>query len=288
MKFAFIRDHLAGDFSIVDCCRVLRVSQSGYYRWRRTPVGRREQRRIEIVRAIREVHEENRRVYAGPRITKALAHRRIVANRKTVASRMREHGIRARVPRLFRPRTTDSSHGHPAAPNLLNRAFRVDEINAVWLADITYIPTGEGFLYLAGAMDLCSRRIVGWSMADHLRAEVAIDAMRMALEARRPGAGLVHHSDRGEQSACAVFRELLARHGVTASMSAAGDCLDNAPKESFWATLTSELMAEPRFERRDEARQALFEWIEVFYNRTRMHSSLDYLNPERFEASVSC
>ena len=288
MKFAFIRDQLAGEFPIADCCRVLRVSQSGYYRWRACPLGRRERRKADLVRAIRETHEENRRVYGSPRITKALEYKGIKANRKTVARRMRENRIRARTSRPFRPRTTDSDHPHPLAPNLLNRAFRVEALDAVWLADITYIPTDEGFLHLAGVMDLCSRRIVGWSMADHLRAGLVLDAMRMALAARNPAPGLMHHSDRGVQYACDDFRDLLAEFGVTASMSAPGECLDNAPQESFWASLKRELIGERRFATRDEARQAIFEWIEVFYNRRRLHSSLGYVSPERFEALVSC
>lgn len=287
MKFAFIRDELAGEFHIVDCCRVLKVSKSGYYRWLKSPVGKRAQRKSALVTLIREVHEENRRVYGSPRITKALEARGLHVNRKTVARSMRENRIRAKASRPFRPRTTDSAHAHPIAPNHLNRTFTVDGVNKVWLADITYIPTSEGFLYLAGVMDLASRRIVGWSMAEHLRAELVIDAMEMAVTARRPGAGLIHHSDRGVQYACGDFQSLLIELGITPSMSAAGDCLDNAPQESFWATLKRELMSDRCFATREEARRAIFEWIEVFYNRKRLHSSIGFLSPEAFEAS-SC
>lgn len=286
MKFAFIRDELRPEFRAVDCCRVLEVSTSGYYRWLRNPVGKRERRKADLLAAIRVVHEENRRAYGSPRITKALRVKGIRANRKTVARSMRENRIRAKSARPFRPRTTDSTHAHPVAPNLLNRVFDVASLDTVWLSDITYIPTGEGFLYLAGVMDLCSRRIVGWSMAEHMRAELVLDAMRMAVGARRPPAGLLHHSDRGVQYASDDFQSFLAEHGITPSMSATGDCLDNAPKESFWATLKRELMSDRRFATRDEARLAIFEWIEVFYNRKRIHSSIGDVSPEAFEASL--
>ena len=285
MRFAFIRDHLAGEFSITDCCRVLQVSHSGYYRWLKSPVGKRAQRKAELIDAIREVHEENRCVYGSPRIAKALEIKGLKVNRKTVARSMRENRIRAKTARPFRPRTTDSLHAHPIAPNLLNRAFDVRSLNTVWLSDITYIPTGEGFLYLAGVMDLASRRIIGWSMADHLRAELVLGAMRMAIESRRPGHDLLHHSDRGTQYACDDYQLLLERHGITPSMSATGECLDNAPKESFWATLKRELMSDRRFATREQARLAIFEYIEVFYNRRRLHSSIGYISPEAFEAN---
>ncbi|MBX3354864.1 MAG: IS3 family transposase [Phycisphaeraceae bacterium] len=288
MKFAFIRDHLAGEFRIVDCCRVLRVSQSGYYRWRKSPLGTREQRKMELVQAIREVHEEHRCVYGSPRLTRALEQKGIKANRKTVARRMQEHRIRAKTARPFRPRTTDSNRDHPIAPNLLNRSFHVPTLDTVRLADITYIPTDEGVLYLAGVMDLCSRRIVGWSMADHLHADLVLDAMRMAVDARQPEPGLVHHSDRGVQYASSDLQSLLAQLGIAPSMSAVGDCLDNSPKESFWAPLKRELMSDRRFATRDEARQAIFEWIEVCYNRKRLHSSIGYMSPEAFEARLCC
>jgi len=286
VKFAFIRDHLVGEFRVTDCCRVLRVSKSGYYRWLKSPVGKRQQRKAELVASIRAVHEDSRRVYGSPRITKALEAKGIRANRKTVARSMREHRIRAKTARPFRPRTTDSTHAHPIAPNVLDRAFKVEALDTVWLADITYIPTDEGFLYLAGVMDLASRRIVGWSMAEHMRTELVLQAMQAAIRSRRPKPGLVHHSDRGSQYASDDFQSLLADFAITPSMSAAGDCLDNAPQESFWATLKRELIGEHRFATRDAARQAIFEYIEVFYNRRRLHSSIGFLSPEAFEASL--
>lgn len=286
MRFAFIRDALRSEFLVADCCRVLKVSHSGYYRWLRDPVGKRSARRTALLEQIRVVHQENECVYGSPRVRMALLEKGVKANRKTIARVMRENRIRAKTSRPFRPRTTDSTHAHPIAPNLLNRAFKVEKLNTVWLADITYIPTGEGFLYLAGVMDLASRRIVGWSMAEHMRAELVLDAMEMAVAARRPGRELLHHSDRGVQYACNAFQDLLSKLGIRPSMSATGDCLDNAPKESFWATLKRELMSDRRFSTRDEAREAIFKYIEIFYNRRRLHSSIGYLSPEAYEASL--
>jgi transposase InsO family protein len=282
--FRVIRDHLTPEFRIVDCCRVLAVSVSGYYRWRRRPEGKRETRRAELVTQIRVVHEASRCTYGAPRVQRALQQRGLRLNRKTVARLMRESSLRARMIRRFRVRTTDSNHAHPVAANVLDRRFTAPRPNAVWLCDITYIPNGEGWLYLAGVLDLYSRRIVGWSMAEHLRAELVQAALTMATAARRPAAGLIHHSDRGVQYCCAEYRKELAAWGMVASMSRVGDCYDNAPKESFWATLKKELMSERTFATRSEARAAVFEYIEVFYNRQRLHSSLGYLSPEQFEA----
>lgn len=285
MIFAIIRDHLVPEFTVTDCCRVLKVSTSGYYRWRRRPVGVREQRRQELTGKIRAVHEASRRIYGAPKVQRELHARGVTLNRKTVARIMRENRLRSKVVKKFRVRTTDSDHGHPVAGNVLNREFTAERPDAVWLCDITYIPTGEGFLYLAGVMDLCSRKIVGWSMAGHLRSELVADALAMATAARRPGPGLVHHSDRGVQYCCGEYRDELKSWGMVASMSRAGDCYDNAPKESFWATLKKELMSDRAFTTRQEARAAIFEYIEVFYNRQRIHGSIGFVSPEAFEAS---
>ena len=287
MIFAFIRDHLVPQFTVLDCCRVLKVSRSGYYRWIKTPVGMRELRRDELVNHIRIMHEQSRRTYGAPRIHQALRHRGVIRNRKTIARMMRENGIQSKIARRFKVRTTDSNHGHAVALNHLDRRFNIAARNSVWLCDITCIPTGEGFLYLAGVMDLFSRRIVGWSMASHLRVELVDAALTMAVTQRDPGLGLVHHSDRGVQYCCGRYRELMESWGMIASMSRRGDCYDNAPKESFWATLKKELMSDVRFVTREEARAAIFEYIEVFYNRQRIHSSLGYVSPEQFEASRS-
>lgn len=284
MKFAFIRDHLRPEFQVADCCRVLGVSPSGYYRFLQDPLSKRAARREALAVEIRIVHEASRRTYGSIRVHRDLLALGVKANRKTIAKIMRENKIRSKVARKFRVRTTDSDHAHPVAPNLLDRKFTAEKPDAVWLCDITYIPTAEGFLYLAGVMDLCSRKIVGWSMAGHLRVELTIDALEMARGRRRPAPGLLHHSDRGVQYACGEYRALLESCGMTASMSRTGDCYDNAPKESFWATLKNELMSDRTFATRDEARAAIFEYIEVFYNRQRIHSSLGYVSPEAFEA----
>lgn len=285
MIFKVIRDHLTPEFTVVDCCRVLKVSASGYYRWRKRPEGTRQTRRAELVEQIRIVHEASRRTYGSPRVRRELLKRGVKLNRKTVARIMRESSIRSKVAKKFKVRTTDSNHAHPIAPNVLDRKFTAERIDAAWLCDITYIPTREGWLYLAGVMDLCSRRIVGWSMADHLRVELVREALAMATTTRSPASGLIHHSDRGVQYCCGEYRAELEAWGMIASMSRAGDCYDNAPKESFWATLKKELMSDMEFATREEARAAIFEYIEVFYNRQRIHSSLGYVSPEQFEAS---
>lgn len=285
MIFRVIRDHLTPEFRVGDCCRVLAVSVSGYYRWRRQPQGRREVRRTELLAHIRGVHEASRRTYGAPRVQRALLGRGLKLNRKTVARIMRESSIRSKVARRFKVRTTDSNHAHPVAPNVLDRKFTAERPDAAWLCDITYIPTGAGWLYLAGVLDLCSRRIVGWSMAEHLRAELVRAALDMATRQRAPGRGLIHHSDRGVQYCCGEYRAELEAWGMVASMSRVGDCYDNAPKESFWATLKKELMSDRTFATRAEARAAVFDYIEVFYNRQRLHSSIGYVSPEQFEAS---
>jgi transposase InsO family protein len=286
MKFAFVQEH-RGRFPVADQCRVLGVSKSGFYRWRRHPVGKRERSRAELADAIARVYRENRGVYGSPRVHAALVQEGRAVCRNTVAKVMKERGIKARTHRRFRVRTTDSDHAYPVAANVLDRRFDASGPDRVWLTDITYIPTGEGWLYLAGVMDLCTRRIVGWSMAEHLRVDLVRDALNMALAARRPGADLLHHSDRGVQYACAEYQRLLASRGIRVSMSGLGDCYDNAPKESFWGTLKTELVYLERFTTRAQARAAIFDYIECFYNRTRLHSSLGYVSPERFEADLT-
>jgi len=185
------------------------------------------------------------------------------------------------------PRTTDSRHEQPVVGNVLDRQFDAERPNEKWVVDITYIPTGEGWLYLAGVMDLCSRKIVGWSMADHMEATLVSDALRMAIAGRSPGEGLLHHSDRGSQYASDDYMHLLQTHGVEVSMSGVGQCWDNAAMESFWATLKTELVHHERYATREQARASIFEYMEVFYNRKRLHSSLGYVSPEQFEAGLN-
>lgn len=284
MTFRRIKDHLARDFPVEVCCATLGVSASGYYRWLKEPTGKREARRQELTRQIAAVHEKSRRTYGSPRIHRALLAGGVKVNRKTIARIMREQRLRSSVARRHRVRTTDSVHAFAPAPNVLGRAFAAGARDRVWLCDITYIPTAEGFVYLAGVMDLCSRRIVGWSMQEHLRVELVRDALAMATTRRNPGPGLIHHSDRGVQYCCGEYRRELEAWGMVASMSRVGDCYDNAPVESFWATLKNELMVGKAFATREQARAAIFEYIEVFYNRERIHSSLGYVSPEAFEA----
>lgn len=284
MIFKVIRDHPVPEFTVKDCCRVLRVSSAGYYRWLMHPVGKREARREDLTQKIRLVHEASRRIYGSPKVRSELLKQGVRLNRKTVARIMRQSSIRSKVARKFKVRTTDSNHAHPVAPNVLDRAFTAEKPGTKWLCDITFIPTREGWLYLAGVMDLFSRKIVGWSMADHLRVELVREALAMATTTRTPPPGLIHHSDRGAQSCCGEYRAELEAWGMTASMSRTGDCYDNAPRESFWATLKKELMSDREFATREEARAAIFEYIEAFYNRQRIHGSIGDLSPEQFEA----
>lgn len=287
MKFAFIEGHLAGQFPVGVCCDVLEVSRSGYYARRGRPAGARAKRREELAAKVKAVHRENREVYGSPRVFRVLKAGGESVCENTVAKVMREQKIRARGKRKFVPRTTDSTHDRPVAENVLGRQFRARVPDRKWAADITYVPTGEGWLYLAGVIDLCSRKIVGWSMAEHMRTDLVSDALGMALARRSPGEGLLHHSDRGVQYASDDYQHLLAEHGVECSMSGKGDCWDNAVMESFWGTLKTELVNHERYETREQARASIFEYIEVFYNRQRLHSSIGYLSPEQFEADLN-
>lgn len=284
MKFRFIREHLP-QFPLEAACEILQVSRSGYYAWRHRPASRRADRRVQLALQIRLAHQESRRVYGSPRIYRALRGQGVSVCQNTVAKVMRMAGIRAKTKKKFVPRTTQSVHEQPVAENLLDRQFAADAPNQKWATDITYIATEEGWLYLAGVQDLFSRKIVGWAMAEHMRADLVGEALEMAITHRRPGQGLLHHSDRGSQYASDDYRKILKDHAMTASMSGRGQCWDNACVESFWGTLKTELVHHERYATRAAARQSIFEYIEVFYNRKRMHSSLGYLSPEQFEAS---
>ena len=220
-------------------------------------------------------------------MTEELNARGVAVSENTVARAMKEAEIRADRGERFVPCTTDSNHDHPVAPNTLGRNFAADAPDRKWLSDITYVPTREGWLYLAGVLDCFSRKIVGWSMGTTMKAELVMDALDMALRRRRPGVGLLHHSDRGSQYACEAYRSLLAAGGIACSMSRVGNCYDNAMKESFWSTLKREAIGDHVFETIAEARVTLFEYIEVFYNRKRRHSSLGYVSPEAFEAALN-
>lgn len=286
MRFAFIRDHRRV-WPVGVTCRVLGVARSGFYAWLRRAPSARRRHREELAVKIHAIHQENRRVYGSPRVHRVLTARGESVCENTVASIMREHGVRAKDKAKFVPRTTDSRHENPVAPNTLDRRFEAERPDRKWAADITYIPTDEGWLYLAGVIDLCTRRVVGWSMADHMRAGLVSDAMAMALARRGPGPGLLHHSDRGAQYTSDDYRGLLASHGVAVSMSGKGDCYDNAVIESFWSTLKTELVHHEHYTTREQARASIFHYIEVFYNRQRLHSSLGYKSPEAFEAGLN-
>ena len=270
-------------------CEVLQVTRSGYYAWRDRPQSRRQQRRAELMKQIRQVHEESRATYGSPRVTPELNDRGLDVCENTVARYMREAGLAVKPRKRFVPRTTDSDHEHPIAPNRLERDFAASAPDRKWACDLTYIFTEEGWLYLSVVIDLFSRKLVGWSMSDDLKASGVAEALQMAVARRRPGpdAGLLHHSDRGVQYACARYRALLAEHGIACSMSRPGNCYDNALAESFFGTLKTELVHRTRYATRAQARASVFEWIECWYNRRRRHSSLGYLSPEAFEAQIN-
>lgn len=293
MKYHFIHEHRRrrtgpsrDRWPVKVMCRVLKVSRGGYYGWTRRGPSRRSRRNDELIAKIRKVHQENRELYGSPRVHRALLIDGEVVSRNTVARLMRTAKIRAKTRKRFAPRTTDSRHRQPVADNVLNRDFTADGVNRKWVADITYVASGEGWLYVAAVLDCFSRKIVGWSMADHMQTELVADALKMALLRRDAGGDLLHHSDRGVQYASDEYQRLLDRHGVTVSMSGVGDCYDNAMMESFWATLKCELVHQQRYATHEQARRSIFEYIEVFYNRRRLHSSLGYQSPDSFEAAA--
>lgn len=260
-------------------CRVLEVSRSGYYAWRKAEPSKRSQENAELAAKISDVHKESRRSYGSPRVHAELVAQGFEVGRNRVARLMRENGIVGRRRPRFR-KTTDSNHTLPVADNVLDREFYADEPDRAWVADITYIWTQQGWLYLAVILDLFSRRVVGWSMADHMRTELVLDALSAALGSRVPGAaGLLFHSDRGSQYASGAYQEALDDHGITCSMSRRGNCWDNAVAESFFSTLKTELVHNVIFLTRDSARNAIAEWMQMFYNSKRRHSSLGYATP---------
>ena len=265
-------------------CRILEVTPAGYYAWRDRPASARATRRERVIERIRNVHEDSRGTYGSPRVTVELKGRGVAVSENTVARYMRAAGIGVTPKRSFVPRTTDSDHPHPIAANVLARDFTAAAPDRKWACDLTCIWTDEGWLYLSVVIDLYSRRIVGWSMTDHMRSEGVAEALSMALARRKPDAGLLHHSDRGVQYACGDYRALMDEHGIACSMSRAGNCYDNAVAESFFGTLKTELVHRVRYATRARARANVFEWIECWYNRRRRHSSLGYLSPEAFEA----
>jgi putative transposase len=283
--FRFIADHQE-DYPVAWMCDALEVSASGFYAWVNRDDSPTAGSRGALAGVIAAIHAEVRGRYGSPRMTAELKARGPACSENTVAKIMREHGIRAKAPRR-RTRTTDSDHGLPVAENHLARAFDPTEPNRVWSADITYVPTREGWLYLAVVEDLFSRMIVGWSMAGHLESRLVVDALDMAGARRRPNAGLLAHSDRGSQYASDHYQRTLRSAGIACSMSEVGQCWDNAPVESFFGSLKRELAPDDVFATRDQARGAIFEYLEVFYNRVRRHSALGYVSPDEFERTYN-
>lgn len=287
MRYACIARHV-DEFDVRLMCPLLEVSPSGYYAWCKRPPSERAIADERLLLNIRIAHAKSDGDYGAPRVQRELKDAGIAVGTKRVARLMRHDGLTGRAPRRRRPRTTDSAHDHPIAPNLLARQFAVNGValNQVWVSDITYVPTQEGWLYLAAVLDLASRRCVGWAMRDTLDPEIAVSALTMAITTRRPEPGVIHHSDRGSQYACADYRAVLAQHGMIASMSRKGNCWDNAVAESFFATLELELIMKHRWATRDDARRAIFRFIEGWYNRARRHSTLDYVSPVQYEEQL--
>ena len=286
MRFVFIQAH-AGIYCVRTMCRVLEVSKAGYYAWRARPLSARGRSDAALTERIRALHIGYRETYGSPRVLRELQGLGVPCGKHRVARLMRAAHIRARNIPAFRI-TTHSGHRLPIAPNLLARQFATDQIGApdrVWGADITYVPTREGWLYLAIVLDLGTRRVVGWAVRARLDQELAVAALQMALEHRGTGVAL-HHSDRGAQYACAAYRRMLSEAGCRPSMSRVGNCWDNAVLESFFASLTKELLTDHVFASRAAARRALFEFIEIWYNRQRRHSTLGYCSPVEYEASL--
>ena len=285
MRFSFIDRH-RDEFPIGLMCDVLQVSTSGYYAWRGRAKSAARQRWESLCEAVREIFESFDGIYGSPRVYRELLARSIRCCENTVAKIMRKLGLRSKVKRRFRP-TTNSGHAYEVAPNRLDRRFDPAGPNQAWSSDITYVPTKEGWMYLAVVQDVFSRRIIGWSMADHLRSELATNALKMALKQRgeRP-ADLIHHSDRGVQYASDPYQKLLADHSIMPSMSRKGNCWDNAVTESFFGSLKSELVHHQRYASRADAQRSIFEYIERFYNRLRRHSTLGYVSPVEYEMAL--
>ena len=281
MRFQFIEEH-RDEFPVTLMCKGLAASASGYYAWRERPPSAGEMANQELFNKFEVVYHENHGVYGSPRIYRELADQGVACSENRIARLMRLRGLQAKQTKRFKA-TTKRNKAHPVAPNLLQRDFEADRPDQKWLADITYIATQEGWLYLAAILDLHARRIVGWAMSDRMTSDLTLTALETALLQRRPDAGLLHHSDQGSQYTDKTYQALLKNHGVRASMNGAGSWYDNAPMESFFGTLKSELVHHRMYHTRDEAKADVFFYIESFYNRRRRHSAIDYLSPEAYE-----
>lgn len=285
MRYRVIHEH-DRRYPIRLMCRALAVSPAGYYAWRGRPESPRSIQARTLLSAIRVIHRESRETYGSPSIWDALRKQGHHLGEHRVARLMRQAGIRAKTVKKWRA-TTQSQHRFPVAANTLDRQFTVEAPNQVWAGDLTYVWTTEGWLYLAVLLDLYSRRVIGWAMSNRLTVDLAEGALTMALANRTPLGGLLHHSDRGSQYAATRYQQVLVTHGITASMSRKGNCWDNACVESFFGTLKRELVYHRRYVTREEAKQDIFEYIEVFYNRQRRHSTLGYDSPAEYEARAA-
>jgi putative transposase len=282
MRFGFVAKG-QGRYPVGVLCSMLEVSRSGFYAWKQHKPSQREQDNQVLLEHIRRIHRQSRKTYGSPRVHAALWREGWRCNLKRVARLMRQEGL-VGLRKYHKVNTTNSQHAFPVAPNLLSQQFEAERPNEKWVADITYIPTTEGWLYLASVMDLFSRKIVGWEMSGEISADLVESALRMALYQRQPGLGLLHHSDRGSQYASYQIRTILDANRIQVSMSRTGNVYDNAVMESFFSTLKCEWVHFQRYENRDQARTDIFAYIEGFYNTVRLHSTLGYLSPNEFEA----
>jgi transposase InsO family protein len=281
MRFRLV-DQAKAEFPVQRLCKALGVSQSGYFAWKHRPASGRQRGDMVLLAHVRSAFALSNGTYGSPRMTRELQDDGHLVGRRRTARLMRENGLRARQKRRFK-RTTDSHHAWPVAPNIIDQDFTAERPDEKWAADISYIWTREGWLYLAVVIDLFARRVVGWAVADRLHRDLALAALRRALAIRRPAAGLIHHSDRGSQYCSIDYQAELRRHGILISMSGKGNCFDNAMVETFFKTLKSELVWRTVFQTRSEAEQAIARYIDGFYNPVRRHSALDYVSPVQFE-----
>ncbi len=281
MKYAWIKQHSV-DYPVAELCRFMSVSRSAYYDWLAAPKTAREEENEALTEKLKSLFKQSRATYGSRRLKRKLSEQRFQVSRRRIIRLMKKAGLYCKTRKKFRA-TTDSSHNKPIADNLLDRQFNVTEPDRYYVGDITYIATDEGWLYLAVVIDLFSRMVIGWSMDKTMKAQLVNDALLMAIWKRKPSKGLVWHTDRGSQYASDSHRKLLGDHGIIQSMSRKGNCWDNAVSESFFHTLKTELVHHQKFRTRDEAKQVIFEYIEVFYNRERLHSANDYLSPKDYE-----
>lgn len=284
MKYAWIKQHET-EFPVKSMCRLMTVSRSAYYAWLKSSRTAAEKDDVELTEVIKTLFKKSRRNYGTRRLKEALSKRDRQVSRRRIGRLMRVAGLACKTQRKFKA-TTNSQHNLPIAPNHLDRQFTAPEPNQTYVGDITYIHTQEGWLYLAVVIDLYSRQVVGWSMAEHMRTKLVNDALLMAIWKRKPGKGLLWHTDRGSQYASDSHRALLQQHGIIQSMSRKGNCWDNSVSESFFHTLKTELVHHQRYQTRAEAKQDIFEYIEVFYNRERLHSANGYMSPVDYEMQL--